>query len=99
MSQVKMCHVMQCFGEFISLIEDLCFLFYNTIKVFSVVKAFGTNCIALGRERACFGAFRTFVRFVHVWFCLFPLPLGVWEAMRFVIVTLPGHFSYPVFLY
>ena len=26
--------------------------------------------------------------------CLFPLPLGVWEGLRFVIVALPGLFSY-----
>ena len=38
--------------------------------------------------------FRTFVRFVLVSFCLFPLPLGVWEGLRFVIVALPGLFSY-----
>ena len=25
---------------------------------------------------------------------LFPLPLGVWEGLRFVIVALPGRFSY-----
>ena len=39
-------------------------------------------------------AFRTFVRFALVWFCLFPLPLGVWEGLWFVIVALPGLFSY-----
>ena len=49
---------------------------------------------SLGEERANFSAFRTFVRFALVWFCLFPLPLGVWEGLRFVIVTLPGLFSY-----
>ena len=43
------------------------------------------------------GAFRTFARFVLVWFCLFPLPLGVWEGLRFVIVALPGLFSYLFF--
>ena len=26
--------------------------------------------------------------------CRFPLPLGVWEGLRFVIVALPGLFSY-----
>ena len=36
----------------------------------------------------------TFVRFVLVWICRFPLPLGVWEGLRFVIVALPGLFSY-----
>ena len=40
------------------------------------------------------GDFRTFVRFVLVWICRFPLPLGVWEGLRFVIVALPGLFSY-----
>ena len=45
-------------------------------------------------ERANLSAFRTFVRFALVWFCLFPLPLGVWEGLRSVIVVLPGLFSY-----
>ena len=47
-----------------------------------------------GEERANLSAFRTFVRFVLVWICRFPLPLGVWEGLRFVIVALPGLFSY-----
>ena len=47
-----------------------------------------------GEETANLSAFRTFVRFVLVWFCLFPLPLGVWEGPRLVIVALPGLFSY-----
>ena len=46
-------------------------------------------------ERAIPGVFRTFVRFALVWFCLFPLPLGVWDWLRFVLVALPGLFSYP----
>ena len=52
----------------------------------------------LEEERASLGAFRMFVRFALVWFCLFPLPLGVLEGLRFVIVALPGIFFYP-FLY
>ena len=40
------------------------------------------------------GAFRSFVRFELVWVCRFPLPLGVWEGLRFVIEALPGLFSY-----
>ena len=28
-----------------------------------------------------------------VWFCLFALPLGDWDGLRFVIVALPGLFS------
>ena len=49
---------------------------------------------SIGEERASLGAFHMFVRFELVWFCLFPLPHGVWEGLRFVIVALPGLFSY-----
>ena len=52
---------------------------------------------SLWEERASLGVFCTFVRFTLVWFCLFSLPLGVWEGLRFVIVAIPGLFSYPVF--
>ena len=52
---------------------------------------------SLGEERASLGAFQTFVRLALVWFCLFPLPLGVREGLRFVIVALPGLFPYPFF--
>ena len=48
----------------------------------------------LGEERAYLSAFRTFVWFVLVWICRFPLPLGVWEGLRFVTVALTGLFSY-----
>ena len=58
---------------------------------------FSIAITSLGEERASLGAFRTFVRFALVWFCLFPLPLGVWKGLRFVIVALPGLFSYPCF--
>ena len=49
---------------------------------------------SLGEERANLSAFRTFVRFVLVSFCRFPLPHCVFEGLRFVIVVLPGLFSY-----
>ena len=49
---------------------------------------------SLGEERTNLSAFRTFVRFVFVWFYRFPLPLGIWKGLRFVIVALPGLFSY-----
>ena len=55
---------------------------------------FSIAITSLGEERANLSAFRTFVRCVLVWICLFPLPLGVWEGLRFVIVALPGLFSY-----
>ena len=55
--------------------------------------------MVVGEERANLSAFRTFVRFVLVWICRFPLPLGVWEGLRFVIVALPGLFSLPFFFH
>ena len=58
---------------------------------------FSIAITSFGEERANLNAFRTFVRFVLVWICRFPLPLGVWEGLRFVIVALPGLFSYPFF--
>ena len=54
---------------------------------------FSTAITSLGEERANLRAFRTFVRFALVRFCLFSLPPGVWEGLRFVIVALPGLFS------
>ena len=55
---------------------------------------FSITITSLGKERADYSAFRTFVRFALVWFCFFPLPLGVLKGLRFVIVALPGLFSY-----
>ena len=52
---------------------------------------------SLGEARPNLSAFRTFVRFALVWICRFPLPLGVWEGLRFVFVALPGRFSYIFF--
>ena len=58
---------------------------------------FSIAITSLGEERANLSAFRTFVRFVLVWICPFPLPLGVWEGLRFVSVA-PMDFSY-LFIY
>ena len=60
----------------------------------SYFSPFSIAITSLGEERANLSAFRTFVRFVLDWICRFPLPLGVWEGLRFVIVALPGLFSY-----
>ena len=60
---------------------------------------FSIAITSLGEERANLSAFRTFVRFVLVWICRFPLPLGVWEGLRFVIVALLGLFSYLFFFF
>ena len=51
-------------------------------------RPFSIAITSLGEERANLSAFRTFVLFVLVWICRFPLPLGVWEGLRFVIVAL-----------
>ena len=56
-----------------------------------VFEFFSSCSIAItspGEERANPIAFCTFVRFALVLFCLFPLPLGVWEGLLFVIVDL-----------
>ena len=84
-----------------------CFVVYSTRRfvlcltlcyfVLVFFSPFSIAITSLGEERANLSAFRTFVRFALVWFCLFPLPLGVWERLRFVIVALPGLFSYPFF--
>ena len=42
---------------------------------------FSIAITSLGEERANLSAFRTFVRFVLVWICRFPLPLGGWEGL------------------
>ena len=52
-----------------------------------VYSPFSIAITSLGEERANLSAFRTFVRLALVWFCLFPLPLGVWEELRLVIVA------------
>ena len=55
---------------------------------------FGIAITSLGEERANLSIFRTFDRFVLVWICPFPLPLGVLEGLWCLIVALPGLFSY-----
>ena len=84
-----------------------CFLVYSTRRfvvclsvchfVLVFFSPFSIAITSLGEERANLSAFCTFVRFVLVWICQFPLPLGIWEGLRFVIVALPGLFSYLFF--
>ena len=86
-----------------------CFVVYSTRRfvvclsvchfVLVFFSPFSIAITSLGEERANPSAFRTFARFVLVWICRFPLPLGVWEGLRFVIVALPGLFSYLFFFY
>ena len=70
----------------------VCIIMCHFVLVF--FSPFSIAITSLGEERANLSAFRTFVRFVLVWICRFPIPLGVWEGLRFVIVALPGLFSY-----
>ena len=70
----------------------VCLTMCHFVLVFFI--PFSSSITSLGEERANLGAFRTLVRLVLVWICRFPLPLGVWEGLRFVIVALPGLFSY-----
>ena len=69
-------------------------IYYQSKCFQNVFSPFSIAITSLGEERANLSAFRTFVRFVLVWICRFPLPLGVWEGLRFMIVALPGLFSY-----
>ena len=71
-------------------------LFYALPCVIFLVffSPFSIAITSLGEEIANLSAFRTFVRSVLLCICRFPLPLGVWEGLRYVIVALPGLFSY-----
>ena len=73
----------------------LCLTLCHFVLVF--FSPFSIAITSLGEERANLSAFCTFVRFVLVWICRF-LSLGVWEGLQFVIVALPGLFSYPFFV-
>ena len=70
----------------------LCLSLCHFVLVF--FSPFSIAITSLVEERADLCAYRTFFRFVFVWICRFPLPLGVCEGVRFVIVALPGLFSY-----
>ena len=60
---------------------------------------FSIAITSLGEERANLSAFRTLVQFVLVWICRFPLPLGVWEGLRFVIMALPTFYLFFFFFF
>ena len=52
---------------------------YLVLFVHVFFNPFSLAITSLGEERAYRSVFPTFVRFALVQFCLFPLPLGVWE--------------------
>ena len=70
---------------------DLLYVFpcviFTVFKLF--FNPFSIAITSLWEERVNLSSFRTFVL---VWICRFPLPLGIWEGLRFLIV-----FSYLFF--
>ena len=93
MTQIKL--TLCCFVVYSTRRFVVCLSVCHFVLVF--FSPFSIAITSLGEERANLSAFRMFVRFVLVWICRFPLPLGVWEGLRFVIVVLAGLFSYLFF--
>ena len=81
------CFVIYSMRQFV-LSLALCYFVLVFFSPFSIA------ITSLGEERTNISAFRTFVWFALVWFCLFPLPPCVWDGLLLVIVALPGLFSY-----
>ena len=79
---------MVCFTRRFVLCLNLCYFVLVFFSPFSIA------ITSLGEERANLSAFRTFVRFALVWFCLFSFPLDVLEGLQFMIVAHPGLLSY-----
>ena len=84
--------VLLCFVVYSRRRFVLCLTLCHFVLVF--FSPFSIAITSLREERANLSAFRMFVRFVLVWICRFPLPLSIWEGLWFVIVALPGLFSY-----
>ena len=76
---------------------DMFYVLPYVISFLCFFSPFSIAITSLGEDRANLPAFRTFDRFVLVWICRFPLPLGIWEGLRFVNVALPGFFFYLFF--
>ena len=99
---LMLCHFVLVFVCFCLFVVFCCFFFFFFFFFFLLLlffwgffySPFSIAITSLGEEGANLSAFCMFVRFSLVWFCLFYLPLGVWEGLRFVIVALPGLFSY-----
>ena len=78
---------------------DLFYVLPCVILFLCVFSPFSIAITSLGEERANLSAFRMFVRFVLVWNCRFPLPLSVGEGLWFLIMALPGLFSYLILVF
>ena len=79
----------------------LCFSLCYFVLVLLFFCHFSFAITSHREKRANLGAFRTFVRFALVRFCLSPHTLGtcIWEGLRFVIVSFPGLFCYLLFFF
>ena len=88
-----------CVALWFILRGDLLYGLPCVILLLCFFSPFSIAITSLWEEIANLSAFRTFVPFVLVLICRFPLPLAVWEGLRFVIVALPGLFSYLFFLF
>ena len=73
-----------------------CFVF--VFVCFFSFSPFSIAITSLGEEKACLSAFRAFVRFVLVWFCLYRLTLGVREGLRVCDCGTPVFFLTYLFL-
>ena len=71
--------------------------FTSSYFVLVFFRPFSIAITSLGKERANLCAFRAFVRFMLVWFCRFPLPLGLWEGLRFCDCGIPWTYLLPFF--
>ena len=60
---------------------------------------FSISITSLGEEGANLSTFCTFVRFVLVWICRLPLPLGVWEGCAICDCVTPWTFLLSFFIY
>ena len=65
---------------------DLLYVFPCVILFLCFFSPFSIAITSCGEERANLSAFRTFVRFVLVWICRFPLHLGVWEGLHVLCI-------------
>ena len=71
----------------------VCFTLCHFVIVF--FSPFSIAITSLGEVIANLSVFRTFDRFVLVWICRFPLPLGVWERAAVCDCGTPWTFLLP----
>ena len=75
---VQVLVTLRCFVVYSTRRFVLCLTLCHFVLVF--FSPFNIAITSLGEERANLGAFHTFVRFVLVWICRFPLLLMSWKG-------------------